>query len=65
MLTEDRTNGRLKRCDIRHHHYNFAGRKRCSCEPFSEQPQQLIVQNFHFALRVVRDVEHDGPVRGG
>ncbi|MEY4376046.1 MAG: hypothetical protein RJB26_596, partial [Pseudomonadota bacterium] len=64
MLTEHRTDGRLERGDVGHHHHDVARGKLRALQPFCKQAQQLVVKDLHFALCVVGDVEYHGAVCG-
>ena len=57
-----------KALDVGHHHHHLTrGQRRAvgaHARRLRQQVQQLVVQDFHLALRTVGGVEHDGPVAG-
>ena len=62
LLAKHRADGRRKAADVGHHHHDVARVQRRAAGRLGQQRQQLVVQDFHLALRAVGDVEDDGSV---
>ncbi len=65
ILAEHRPDGRGERGDIGRHHHDVARPQRSLAAGLRQQVQQLVVEDFDFALRAVADVKHHRTIRCG
>ena len=62
ILTKHSPDGRGQRVDVGHHDHHVTRLQWTVSRGIGKQLEQLIVQNFNFALGAVGDVENNGPV---